>query len=67
MVFLNKSTPRESIVLTMESSNPNEALLNQQPAPAEQTSEIAVPAEYIDDEKGKMNTLEVGVNGVSYG
>ena len=54
-------------MLTMESSNPNEALLNQQPAPAEQTSEIAVPAEYIDDEKGKMNTLEVGVNGVSYG
>lgn len=43
----------------MDSSNPNEALLSQEPVSTEQTNEIAVPTEYIDDEKGKMNTLEV--------
>ena len=52
-------------MLTMESSNPNEALLNEQPVSTEQTNEIAVPSEYIDDEKGKMNTLEVDVHTVS--
>lgn len=44
----------------METDNPKEALLSQQPLTTEEPSNITIPSEFEDDEKGKMNTLEVG-------
>ena len=44
----------------METDNPKEALLSQQPLTTEEPSNVMIPSEFEDDEKGKMNTLEVG-------
>lgn len=46
----------------MSATNESTALLT---APSDEQTKVLIPEEFVDDEKGKMNTIEVGCEFIS--